>query len=374
MNKLDKKIMNLYIRSNMTKEFVNKKPSYQEILYFAKYSKDNDLTLLTQYVINTNDLDLIIDYAILGKNILPSDIKKIVDYVANSKNALYISRLLRNVEALDEKDITKLIQNLIMIKSFEEIIRIYVEVKNLSLKEKQNIIYAIRQSKNNLAITNFLLRSSDISETDVNGLIASLDPNQTFEYKKILKKPKLTDNSKKALVLKVLDSSDAKFIYNFIIESNGLYKKYANALFNKFIELKNVDILIDFYCNYLYYDETYENKIVKILLEGNDYHLIMKIISYCKVINKDNILLLQNKILESNDKLLIAKYLLITGNKALIINIFNDLMYFYFYCKDILKLDIEIEDFKQMLGINVMDERYNNYVDENIEKQVTRRL
>lgn len=81
MNNLEKKIIDLYIKTNKTDKFVKTKPSNQEILYFAKHSSKNNLTDLTRYVLDSNNLDLIVDYAMYAKTISIKDIEKIVDHI-----------------------------------------------------------------------------------------------------------------------------------------------------------------------------------------------------------------------------------------------------------------------------------------------------
>ena len=130
MNKLDKKVMELYIKKNKTKEFVDKNPSYQEILYFAKHSNKNDLTLLTDYVIKLNDLDLVIDYAMYAKTITLKETTKIVHFVLSSRKASYISRLARHVPDLTEGNISLLAKCIAITNDYNEIVNISEGILN----------------------------------------------------------------------------------------------------------------------------------------------------------------------------------------------------------------------------------------------------
>ena len=115
MNKFDKKVMDFYIKSNKTKEFVAKKPTHQEVLYFAKHSDKNDLNSLTEYVINSNNLNLVVDYVMYAKNLSLKDNTEIVHCILSSGNSEYISRLARYAENLTEGHINLLTNSFVLL-------------------------------------------------------------------------------------------------------------------------------------------------------------------------------------------------------------------------------------------------------------------
>lgn len=363
MNKFDKKIMDFYIKSNKTKEFVSKKPTHQEVLYFAKHSDKNDLSSLTEYVINSNNLNLVVDYVMYAKKLSLKDNTEIVHCILSSGNSEYISRLARYAENLTDGHIILLTKSLVETKCYAEMIRYYVDANNLVQHHKEMIFNAILESNNNKAITDFMVRVSELSEDNISKLINALDSNELFEYNRIIKLSKLSKNNKYELLLKVFDTRNVAFIFEFILNSGDLYQEYENIIFDKFVELKNVNAITNYYCDIMVNNEGYEDKVMEILNEANDAKLALYLLTKK---NLNNIDVLESIILKSNDKKLIAKYLLLIKNKDLAKEIFGDLMYFYIFCKDVLEMDIKLDEFKSSLEINA-NEEYIKYVDDNIE-------
>ena len=365
MNKLDKKIIDIYIKTNKTKEFVNKKPGIQEILYFAKHSSENDLTELTRYILNNNNLDLIVDYAMYAKTISEKDIEKIVNSVCNSKRAEYISRLARHVKCLKEVHINLLTTAIIKTKNYTEILRFYIEVEALSETNKESIFKSILGSKNNRAITDFIIRIPELTDDKIGKLIDALDDNDISDYKRIL--TKLTYDNKYKLLLKVLNTNNSDFIFEFISKCGEFAKKNEGIIFEKLVGIGNIRAIIDYYCDIVRnYNILYENKIVSLLKESNNAQLVIYFLSKYTLLNKENINTLEKIILNSNDKALIVKYIFLTTNIALAKEIFGDLMYFYVFCRDVFGMNIKLDEFKATLEINA-NEEYIKYVDDNIE-------
>lgn len=366
MNNLEKKIIDLYIKTNKTDKFVKTKPSNQEILYFAKHSSKNNLTDLTRYVLDSNNLDLIVDYAMYAKTISIKDIEKIVDHIFFCNSAEHICRLARYVKFLEEVHINLLTRAIIQTKNYAQILRFYVEVEKLSETNKESIYIAILKSKNNKAMTDFIIRLPELTDDKIGKLIDALDINDISEYKRIL--TKLTYGNKYKLLLKVLNTNNINFIFEFIGNCKELVEKNEDIIFDKLVKIGNTRAIVEYYCDIVKnYNILYENKIVALLKETNDCESIIYLLSKYTLLNAENIATLEKMVLNSNDKLLIAKYILLTNNNVLAVDIFNNLMYFYIFCKDILKMDIKLEEFKVSLGINVDDE-YINYIDDNIEK------
>lgn len=367
MNKLDKKIVDLYIKTNKTKEFVSKKPGIQEILYFAKHSSDNDLTCLTRYVLDTNNLDLIVDYAIYAKTISEKDIEKIVNSVCNSKSAEHISRLARHVTTLTIEHFDLLTKAIAKTSNYSEIIKYYIGVKNLSEQNKLILFNTIVNSKSNTAIVDFASKISSLNENELSCLIEGLDSNSSFDYKRVQRISKLSKNNKYALLLKVLSTNNIKFIFSFLTDYEEYITEYQKIIFINFIRLNDLEALIDFYTDLATHNIHHEIAVINRIKEENDVKSAIYFLSKYTMLNKENINTLEKIILNSNDKLLIAKYLLLTKNKDLAKKVFGDIMYFYVFCKDILKMDINIEEFKEMLEINA-NEEYTKYVDERLNK------
>lgn len=215
-------------------------------------------------------------------------------------------------------------------------------------------------------MTDFIIRLPELTDDKIGELIDGLDSNDISEYKRIL--TKLTYENKYKLLLKVLNTNNINFIFEFIRNCKELVEKNENIIFDKLVKIGNTRAIVEYYCDIVKnYNILYENKVVSLLKESNDSKSVIYLLSKYTLLNNKNISTLEKMVLNSNDKLLIAKYILLTNNNVLAVDIFNNLMYFYIFCKDILKMDIKLEEFKVSLGINVDDE-YINYIDDNIEK------
>ena len=366
MNKLDNKIIDIYIKTNKTKEFVNKKPGIQEILYFAKHSSENDLTELTRYVLNNNNLDLIVDYAMYAKTISEKDIEKIVNSVCNSKRAEYISRLARHVTTLTVEHFSLLTKAIANTGNYSEIIKYYIGVKDLSEQNRLILFNTIVNSKNNIAIVDFISKISSLNEKELSCLIEGLDSNSSFDYKRVQKLSKLSKDNKYALLLKVLSTNNVKFIFSFLTDYEEYVTEYQKVIFNSFNRLNDLKALVEFYTDLSTHNISYETVVTNRIKEENDAKSAVYFLSKYTMLNKENINTLEKIILNSNDKALIVKYIFLTTNIALAKEIFGDFMYFYVFCKDILKMDINLEEFKASLEINA-NEEYIKYADDNIE-------
>lgn len=367
MNKFNKKIIDLYIKTNKTKEFVSKEPTYQEILYFAKHSNENNLTCLTDYVLDSNNLDLIVDYAMYAKSISKKDIGRIVNNIYYSNSAEHISRLARNVNDLTEGHINLLTTAIIKTKNYTEMLKFYIGVKNLSETNKGSIYGATLKSKNNKAIIDFIGRVSELTQDKIGKLIDAIDSSDEFEYNKIMRMSENSKNNKYKVLLKVLDSNNINFIFAFISDCRDYVKNNEEIIFDKLVEIGNIKAIIDYYCDIVKnYNVLYENKVVCLLKESKNAELVIYFLSKYTLLNKESINTLEKIVLNSNDKLLIAKYILLTGNTNLSKEVFGELMYFYIFCKDILRMEIKLEEFKTSLEI-ITNEEYINFVDKNIE-------
>lgn len=302
-----------------------------------------------------------------AKSISKKDIGRIVNNIYYSNSAEHISRLARNVNDLTEGHINLLTTAIIKAKNYIEMLKFYIGVKNLSGTNKGLIYGAVLESKNNKAIIDFIGRVSELNEDKIGKLIDAIDSSDAFEYNKIMRMSENSKNNKYKVLLKVLDSNNINFIFAFISDCRDYVKNNEEIVFDKLVEIGNIKAIIDYYCDIVKnYNVIYENKVVCLLKESKNAELVIYFLSKYTLLNKENINTLEKIVLNSNDKLLIAKYILLTGNTNLSKEVFGELMYFYIFCKDILRMEIKLEEFKTSLEI-ITNEEYINFVDKNIE-------